>query len=251
MTRPYVLLSNDDGVHAEGLLALREILLPVADVVVVAPAGEQSAKSHALTLNYPLRHKQIAPGIHAVDGTPADCIYVAIHHTSLLERKPDVVASGINHGLNLGSDVFYSGTVAAAREGALRGIPSLAFSLERGGDRKRASEIARDLVLKLAATSFHVERCPLINVNFPAGEILGVRTTILGKRVYNDDVLVRQDPRGQDYLWIGGDVKAHHELVIGSDTEAVDEHFASATPLVIDAMAYGERGFVEALVKDI
>src|SRR5688500_9165878 len=126
--RPLILVSNDDGVYAPGLAALREAVAELGEVVTVAPLTEQSAGSHSLTLSRPLRHREVAPGVHAIDGSPADCIYVALFHESMLPRRPDLVLSGVNHGPNLGSDVFYSGTVAAAREASLRGIPAIAFS---------------------------------------------------------------------------------------------------------------------------
>src|SRR5690606_17768279 len=140
--RPLILLSNDDGVAARGLRTLREALLAIGDVVTVAPATEQSANSHSLTLSRPLRHREVEEGVHSIDGTPADCIYVALYRERFLPRWPDLVVSGINHGYNLGTDVFYSGTVAAAREGALRGIPSIAFSLGPKGSFEEAAEVA-------------------------------------------------------------------------------------------------------------
>src|SRR5687767_6159155 len=135
MMRPLILISNDDGIHAEGLHALETALAEVGRTYVVAPETEQSATSHAITLSRPLRLRQLAARRFAVDGTPVDCVYVALHRPGLLPDRPAIVVSGINHGPNLGSDVFYSGTVAAAREGALRGIPAVAVSLGRNGDR--------------------------------------------------------------------------------------------------------------------
>jgi 5'-nucleotidase len=226
-----VLLSNDDGVEAAGLRALAAALREVVDLVVCAPETEQSAHSHALTLSRPLRHRDLGDGVHAIDGTPADCIYVALHHPTMLPRRPDLVVSGINHGPNLGSDVYYSGTVAAAREGALRGIPAIAFSLEVGGDRALASRLARDLVLRFLGAPRPHHPTPLMNVNFPLIRPRGVRATRLGRRLYEDEVVVRQDPRGREYFWIGGPASARHEHVAGSDTEAIDEGFVSITPL--------------------
>lgn len=235
--RPLVLLSNDDGVNAPGIRALAEALSVAAEVVVCAPEGEQSAQSHSLTLTRPLRHRVVSEGVHAVDGSPADCIYVALHHLPVLARRPDIVVSGMNHGVNLGSDVFYSGTVAAAREGALRGIPAIAFSLDIGGDREAACVLARGMVLRLVAACASSTRAdditPLLNVNFPAGVARGVRTTRLGRRIYSDEVVVRHDPRGREYFWIGGPAGAHHEHVDGSDTEAMDAGYATVTPLTI------------------
>lgn len=234
MMRPLVLQSNDDGIHAEGLRALRTALEPVADVVTVAPLFEQSANSHSLTLARPLRHRVI-DGMHAIDGTPADCIYLALHRENFLPRPPDLVVSGINHGYNLGTDTFYSGTVAAAREAALRGIPAIAFSLGSGGSMQEAARNAVRIVARLLATPRDATT-PLLNVNFPAGRRTyeGMRATVLGRRRYEDEVIVRQDPRGEDYFWIGGPA-AQHEPAEGSDTDAVDAGFVSITPLRLDA----------------
>jgi 5'-nucleotidase len=244
VTRPLILLSNDDGVHAEGVRALHEALTRIVDVVVVAPLTEQSANSHSLTLARPLRHR-IVDGFHAIDGTPADCIYAALYGKRFLDRRPDLVVSGINHGYNLGSDTFYSGTVAAAREGALRGIPAMAFSLgmsPRGtGPRptmQRSAAIATSLVERMLKVPLapDCEHAALINVNFPAAfaEPLGVRATRLGRRRYDDEVEMREDPRGREYFWIGGP-NAFHDPAEGSDTEAVDEGLVSVTPLALDA----------------
>lgn len=244
--RPLVLLSNDDGVNAAGLRALAEQLRGVAEVVVCAPEGEQSAQSHSLTLSRPLRHRVLSEGVHAIDGSPADCIYVALHHSPILARRPDVVVSGLNHGVNLGSDVFYSGTVAAAREGALRGIPAIAFSLETGGDRAAACVLACEMVVRLANARADAppkdEITPLLNVNFPMGVVRGVRTTRLGRRLYADEVVVREDPRGREYFWIGGPAGARHEQVDGSDTEAIDAGYATVTPLMIEATSASHFG---------
>src|SRR5690242_349876 len=132
--RPVLLVTNDDGVHAEGLRLLRAALLPLGHVVVVAPSNEQSATSHSITLDRPLRHVEHAADVHAIDGTPADCVYLALFEPRFLPRRPDLVVSGVNHGANLGTSVFYSGTVAGAREAALRGIPAIAFSHDGEAD---------------------------------------------------------------------------------------------------------------------
>ncbi len=247
--RPLILLSNDDGVQARGLRTLRHALRVLGDVVTVAPAVEQSAGSHSLTLSRPLRHRAIEEDLHSVDGTPADCIYVALHRERFLPRWPDLVVSGINHGYNLGTDIFYSGTVAAAREGALRGIPAIAFSLGPKGSFDEAAKVATVLVARMlqAPGTREGDRGALLSVNFPPETpYRGVRATRLGRRVYVDEVTVRTDPRGKEYYWIGGP-GAHHEPVAGSDTEAVDEGCVSVTPLVLDgtdADALGLASFV-------
>ncbi len=242
--RPLILLSNDDGVAARGLRTLREALLGIATVVTVAPALEQSAGSHSLTLSRPLRHREVDEGVHSIDGTPADCIYVALYRERFLPRWPDLVVSGINHGYNLGSDVFYSGTVAAAREGALRGVPSIAFSLGPKGSFDEAAKVAARMCARMLATpgGRRGERGALLSVNFPPeAPYRGVRATRLGRRVYLDEVTVRADPRGKEYYWIGGP-GARHEPLEGSDTEAVDEGFVAVTPLVLDATCPDELG---------
>jgi 5'-nucleotidase len=235
-SEPLILLSNDDGVRAPGIGALREALVGLGRVVTVAPEREQSAGSHAITLSRPLRHRRIAEDVHAIDGTPVDCIYVALHYQGLLPRRPDMVVSGINHGPNLGFDVFYSGTVAAAREGALRGIPAIAFSMAGHGDGlPQLGAIAREMAQRLLEAGRPGSDAVLLNVNFPAGAPRGIRATCLGRRHYAEGVDVRQDPRGREYFWIGGPGAPQNEPVEGSDTEAVEEGFVSVTPLLLRA----------------
>lgn len=232
--RPLILVSNDDGYRASGNVALREALGRLGRVVTVAPEHEQSANSHAISLARPLRHRVIADDLHAVDGTPVDCVYVALFHGGLLPRKPDLVVSGINHGPNLGSDVHYSGTVAAAREAAMRGIPAIAFSLMSGGDLRVASELAVDICARVLDCEKPAGAPVLLNVNFPETAPRGLRATRLGKRHYAEGVDVRDDPRGREYFWIGGPGGVRHEPMEGSDTEAVDDGCVSITPLSIE-----------------
>lgn len=244
MPGPLVLLANDDGYRARGLGLLAEALRPLADVVVCAPEVEQSAASHALSLHRPLRLYQHAPAVFSVDGTPADCVYVALHGDKrVLPRRPDVVVSGVNHGVNLGDDVFYSGTVAAAREGALKGIPSLAVSAARDADLEAAAMLAAELTLALAGLG---AGAALLNVNVPAGRHWPIRATRLGRRIYRDEVEFRNDPRGREYLWIGGPGADHHPIP-GSDTEAFDAGAVSITPLVLDLSEQRAGGLAEAL----
>ena len=232
--RPLILLSNDDGVDAPGLRAIREALMPDADVVVCAPATNQSATSHALTLHRPLRLDQRESGIFAVDGTPADCIYVALGSGQrVLPRRPDLCVSGLNHGLNLGIDTFYSGTVAAAREAVLREVPAVALSADVRAHVSLAAALGARIaleVLKLRATFVDT---PLLNVNFPPGNAWSLEATRLGKRVYAAEVDFRRDQRGAEYLWIGG---AHplHMAAHGSDTDAYDRGVVGVTPLSLD-----------------
>jgi 5'-nucleotidase len=247
--RPLILLSNDDGYAAPGLIALRDELAVHADVVVCAPESDQSATSHSLSLQRILRLRHAAPAVYALDGTPADCVYVALHAgTRILPRRPDLVVSGLNHGLNLGADVFYSGTVAAAREGALSGIPSIALSADAGATRTAAATLGAQLALAL----YHKARqaaprpAPLLNVNFPEGSSWPVRATRIGARLYDQAVVFREDPRGREYLWIGGS-GVRHDHVPGSDTEASDQGVASVTPLTLDLFAAQDEDIAAAV----
>lgn len=246
--RPLLLLSNDDGIHAEGLRCLARAVEHLGDVVVVAPATEQSTRSHALTLHRPLRVLPAGPGLWSVDGTPADCTYVALHHPTMLPRKPTLVLSGINHGANLGSDVFYSGTVAAAREAAFRGVPAMALSMPSSGDPAVCAALAVPFVERLLAALARgvVGPTPLLNLNFPHGEPKGARHTGLGVRTYEDLVEVREDPRGRQYLWIGGP-SVEHPLVEGSDTQAFDAGYVSISALRLDMGTEVFAGLVGAV----
>ena len=234
--KPTILISNDDGIDAPGLLALAAALADLGEVRVVAPDREQSAKSHAISLDRPLRVEERRPGWWAVDGTPADCVYLALLH--LLPDPPALVASGINRGFNLGSDFFYSGTVAAAVEGAIRGVPAFAISLERGPAEglEPAARFAHALAHAILAEGMPGKT--LLNVNVPnRGALRGYRWTRLGERAYRDQVDVRTDLRGQRYFWIGGP-----ELDVadapGSDGEAVRARAVSITPLDLDLTSH-------------
>jgi 5'-nucleotidase len=245
-SRPLVLLSNDDGYRAPGIVALREALLEAFDVVVCAPETQQSATSHALTLSRPMRLQRHAPGIMFLDGTPADCVYVALHSgTRVLPRAPDLVVAGLNHGLNLGTDVFYSGTVAAAREGALRGYPAIAFSAAYDADMAVCCRVAVDIARATLAEA--PKRPVLLNVNFPRGVGFPVRSTRLGARVYTDSVEFRRDPRGAEYLWLGGP-GAEHRPLPGSDTDAYDAGEVSVTPLLLDLFAEDHAALTQSVV---
>lgn len=230
--RPLVLLSNDDGHASAGIRAMRTALAAAADVVCLAPETEQSATSHSLSLHRPLRLREVEPGLFAMDGTPADCVYVALHAIArVLPRRPDLVVSGLNHGMNLGQDAFYSGTVAAAREGALRGIPAVAASMHATVDMARAAEAT--VRIALAVLEARRGSGALLNVNFPKGWNGEIRSTRLGTRIYEDMVDFRRDPRGREYLWLAGP-GVRHERDPGSDTDAYDEGVASITPLLLD-----------------
>jgi len=232
--RPLILVTNDDGVTAPGIRALAEALRQVGDVIVCAPDRERSATSHALTLDRPLRVDELEPGVFAIDGTPADCSYLGLLH--LVPRPPALCVSGINHGYNLGSDIFYSGTVAGAVEAALRGVPAIAISLERHtpADFAAAAAFARALAAEVIARGpGAIPEAALLNVNLPRGPVTDFQTTFLGRRVYRDQVDVRQDLRGRSYYWIGGPEENATD-VPGSDCNAVKAGLASITPLGLD-----------------
>ena len=207
MERPplKILISNDDGIFARGLEILEEACRAVGDVTVVAPDREQSAASHALTMTRPLRPVMRDDGRYQVDGTPTDCVLLALE--TILDHRPDYVFSGINHGSNMGEDVLYSGTVAAAMEGLSVGIPGVAMSF--AGGQFELIETHREWVGKLTSDLCGVAEFPretLLNVNFPpvpGPEIKGIRVTKLGRRVYSDSLTKMQDPWGRDMFWIG------------------------------------------------
>lgn len=229
--RPLILLANDDGYRSEGLRVLARALAKWAEVVVCAPDNEQSASSHSLSLYRPLRLLRHDENVYSVDGTPADSVYVALYAEGVLPREPDLVVSGMNHGLNLGVDVFYSGTVAAAREGALRGYVALAVSASPEADPEAAAQEASRIARGLVEVGMQGPR--LFNVNFPPGSRWPIRATRLGRRVYGGGVLARHDPRGKPYFWIAGS-EVVHEASPGSDTEAYDQGIVGVTPLVLD-----------------
>lgn len=233
MSARRILVSNDDGHLAEGLLALAEAMSSLAEVWVVAPDREQSAASHSLSLHRPLRIKQIRPRWYAIDGTPSDCSYLAINHL-MKDGRPALMVSGINHGPNLADDVSYSGTVAAAIEASLLGVPAIAFSLVSRAqlDFGLAARFARSLAS--AVLERPEDRSLLINVNIPGGEPRGYAVTKLGKHSYGYDVVENVDPRGRKYYWIGGS-EYQHEDIPGSDCNAVlVEQVISVTPLRLE-----------------
>ncbi|MBN1611156.1 MAG: 5'/3'-nucleotidase SurE [Polyangiaceae bacterium] len=248
MERPLVLLSNDDGYRARGIERLRAALRRVADVVVCAPETEQSAASHSLSLARPVRLYDRGEGVFSVDGTPADAVYVALHAgTRVLPRRPDFVVSGLNCGPNLGDDVFYSGTVAAAREGALRGLPSIAASAAPSADLDRACAYTVALV---QATLQTARGRVLLNVNFPPGSDWTVCVTRSGRRVYDEGVEFRRDPRGGEYLWLGRPA-TEHRPDSGSDTEAFDAGRVGVTPLALEPWSERDYELARATVARV
>lgn len=229
--RPLVLCSNDDGIDARHLDALVAQLETFADVIVVAPERQRSAASHAITLHKPLRLTERRKGWYCLSGTPVDCVYVGI--LKLCDRKPAVVVSGINDGYNLGSDVFYSGTVAAAVEGALRGAAGVACSLAPRAENVTAA-IAFAASVVRAAIAEPMPAGTVLNVNMPGGDTDAYQWTALGQRLYQDDVDERRDPRGMPYYWVGGGGPAHHNHADGTDCAAVERGWNSITPMHLD-----------------
>ncbi|MGZ6099444.1 MAG: 5'/3'-nucleotidase SurE [Myxococcaceae bacterium] len=229
-----ILICNDDGIGSAGLAALAEAVEPLGEVWVVAPEHEQSAASHAISLTRPLRIRKVKPRWFAVDGTPTDCAYLAIHHL-MKDEAPALAVSGINHGPNMADDVVYSGTVAAAMEATLLGVPAIAFSLVargRGLDFTHAARFAG--ALTRAALSQTLPTRMLLNVNVPASEPRGWAVTRLGRHSYGNRVVENTDPRGRRYYWIGGTEYSHEDLP-GSDCNAVlDEQLISVTPVLLD-----------------
>jgi 5'-nucleotidase len=235
-----LLCSNDDGILARGLACLERAARTLGDVFVVAPDREQSATSHSLTLHHPLRPVQLSENRWQVDGTPTDCVMLAIEQ--LMPKRPDFVLSGVNHGPNMGEDVLYSGTVAAAMEGLALGVPSIAVSFA-GRDTLGAKELLlEEQVEPLAKLLKHLTSLPefpehtLFNVNIPgipAADIKGVKLTKLGRRVFSDSIAKMKDPWGRPIYWIGGgSVKWTADE--GTDVQAVREGFISVTPLHLD-----------------
>ncbi|HEX8392002.1 MAG TPA: 5'/3'-nucleotidase SurE [Longimicrobium sp.] len=231
----FILCTNDDGYLAPGLGVLAEAARTMGSVHVVAPDREQSAQSHALTMHFPLRAREVREGVHHVDGTPTDCVAVAIG--ALLPKRPDLVLSGVNHGPNMGEDVLYSGTVAAAMEATILGIPSVAVSY--AGRDAAHMESYGPLLARLLPQLVDLGRFPpetLLNINLPpidAGEVKGVEVTRLARRVYLDSLTRAKDPNGREYFWIGGG-EVEWSAPEGTDFYAVNRGYVSVTPLHLD-----------------
>lgn len=228
--RPLVLCSNDDGIESPHLLGLADRIEAFADVIVVAPERQRSAASHAITLHKPLRLTEVAPRRFSLSGTPVDCVYLGV--LKLCDRLPSVVVSGVNDGSNLGSDVFYSGTVAAAVEGALRGASGIAISLKTNATHvDHALDFGAAVVR--AAVAEPVPKGTVLNVNMPGNGTDAYQWTTLGRRFYADDVSERKDPRGRAYYWVGGGPVGHDD-VMGTDCVAIDRGWNSITPMHLD-----------------
>ncbi len=242
----HILLSNDDGYLAEGLIALADALRKHAKISVVAPDRNRSAASNSLTLEMPLRAHQMENGFVKVDGTPTDCVHLAI--TGLLDNEPDMVFAGINHGANLGDDVFYSGTVAAATEGRFLGLPAVAISLagHDPGHFETAAHVAVTLLLKLM--SHPLPKDTILNVNVPdvaICDLKGYQATRLGQRHKSEPVIKSADPRGRLIYWVGPP-GGEQDAGPGTDFYAVNAGFVSVTPLQFDLTWYGRLDDVGA-----
>ena len=249
MGRPAILVTNDDGIFSEGIERLSEALSEVGEVFTVAPDQERSAAGHSLTLQYPIRAKMVGPNRWSIDGTPTDCVNWGALHL-LKENRPKLLFSGINLGLNLGDDVTYSGTVSAAFEGTLIGMPSVAISqeIETGFTFDAAAAFATNLARRLLE-----EPLPpgtLVNVNIPATDPRGVRVSRLGKRRYGEAVIEKLDPRGRPYYWIGS-TPPEGELEEGTDLSAISDKYISVTPLHLDLTDYRSMELLERVAAEL
>lgn len=247
----HILLSNDDGYLAEGLTALFHALRPYARISVVAPDRNRSAASNSLTLDMPLRAHEADNGFIKVDGTPTDCVHLAI--TGLLDPEPDMVFAGINHGANMGDDVLYSGTVAAATEGRFLGLPAVAISLVCRDEPQHfdtAAEVAVVLLRRLLAKP--LPRDTLLNVNvpdLPLDQLKGYQATRLGQRHKSEPVIKQSDPRGRTIYWVGPP-GAQQDAGPGTDFDAVANGYVSITPLQLDLTLYDRIATVKHWLAD-
>ncbi|WP_428354185.1 5'/3'-nucleotidase SurE [Methyloprofundus sp.] len=234
----HILLSNDDGYLAQGLIALADGLQAFAEISVVAPDRNRSAASNSLTLEMPLRAQHTANGFIKVDGTPTDCVHLAI--TGLLDKEPDMVFAGINHGANLGDDVLYSGTVAAATEGRFLGLPAVAISLVSSDPQylDTAVKVANEILQRLLAKPLAKDIILNVNVpDLPWTEIKGFQSTRLGQRHKAEPVIQDKDPRGNTIYWVGPP-GAEQDAGPGTDFYAVSQGYVSITPLQLDLTRY-------------
>jgi 5'-nucleotidase len=248
-----ILVSNDDGFRAEGIRRLREALATLAEVTVVAPDRNRSGASNSLTLDVPLRVYEAEPGVYFVPGTPTDCVHLAI--SGLFDYSHDMVVSGVNDGANLGDDVLYSGTVAAAIEGRFLGLSTIAVSLNTSAGSGRnfdaAAEIARRLVAQVLRKP--LERALILNVNVPdrpLAQIRGFRTTRLGFRHPSEPVVPAEDPHGRPVYWVGP-AGPQQEAGPGTDFHAVAEGYVSVTPLQIDLTRHAALPVVQSWLEGI
>jgi len=236
-----ILLSNDDGVHAQGIKALAHELSDLAEIVVVAPDRNRSGASNSLTLETPLRVAQLEENVYSVQGTPTDCVHFALNEL-MKDDLPDLVLSGINHGANLGDDVLYSGTVAAAMEGHFLQVQSIAFSLVGNNHFDTAAKIARQIVEQHIKTPIPTNR--LLNVNVPDvpyKKLKGESVTRLGARHHAENMIKQKDPRGHDIYWLGPPGK-EQDAGEGTDFYAIEQGMVSITPMQVDLTAHESLG---------
>lgn len=241
-----ILVTNDDGFFSPGIVALAAALRPLGKVVIVAPQTEASAVGHALTLRRPLRLEQISDDVYSVDGTPTDCVNIAIDE--VLERRPALIVSGINKGLNIGDDVTYSGTVAGALEGALLGYPSIAVSLQSARELDFGPAAAIAATLGAALLERPLPNRTFLNVNVPHGAIQGVRATVQARRNHITKVDQRIDPRQRPYFWIE-EAQDDWEPHDRSDRQAILDGYVSITPLQPDLTDHDALALVESLMQ--
>jgi 5'-nucleotidase len=248
-----ILVSNDDGFRAEGIRRLRQALATLADVTVVAPDRNRSGASNSLTLDVPLRVFESEPGVYFVPGTPTDCVHLAI--SGLFDYEYDMVVSGVNDGPNLGDDVLYSGTVAAAIEGRFLGLPTIAVSLctgpESGRHFETGAEVARRLVAQLLRKP--LDRALILNVNVPDAPLealRGFRTSRLGYRHRSEPIIRAQDPRGRPVYWVGP-AGSEQDAGPGTDFDTITQGYVSVTPLQIDLTRHAALPAVESWLEGI
>jgi 5'-nucleotidase len=245
-----ILISNDDGYMAEGIRVLADVMRELGDITVVAPDRNRSGASNSLTLENPLRLNEVEQGVYRVEGTPTDCVHLAI--TGLLEDEPDFVVSGINAGANLGDDVLYSGTVAAAMEGRFLGLPAIAISLtdHNGTHFETAAWVAKRLVSKLKHSKLPADTILNVNVpDLPIDQITGIESTRLGHRHKAEPVIKEVDPRGRPVYWVGP-AGEEQDAGPGTDFDAIRRGAVSVTPLQIDLTRYDALEGVADWLKD-
>lgn len=246
----HLLLSNDDGFQAEGLRILARELSKLATITIVAPNRNRSAASNSLTLERPLRAVEFQPGWYTVDGTPTDCVHLGI--TGLLEREPNMVVSGINAGANMGDDVIYSGTVAAAMEGRFLGLPAVAVSINsfQPDYFEDAATVTRMLVKQIIDKPFPEDVILNVNIpNIPREEMQGFATTRLGNRHKAEPAIMMHDPRGKPIFWVGA-AGPEQDAGPGTDFHAINNNFISVTPLHVDLTRYTSMDSVKSWLDD-
>ena len=245
-----ILLSNDDGYFAPGLARLAELLSEIAEIIVVAPERDRSGSSNSLTLDRPLSLHKSHNGFYYVNGTPTDCVHLAV--TGMLDVMPDMIVSGVNHGANMGDDTIYSGTVAAATEGFLLGIPSLAVSLvsASNGNYATAARVAAEMVIRFKEKD--IQSPVLLNINVPDieyQELAGIEVTRLGRRHKAEPVIKLQSPRGESMYWVGAAGGAQ-DAGKGTDFYAVQHNRVSVTPLQIDLTRYDQLDLITSWLNN-